>query len=73
MYKIDENVELPPKKSELRRRYPFKEMKVGDSFFISCDDTHRQQRRVHAAARGHKDKRFVTRQSSDGVRVWRVE
>lgn len=80
MYKIESGIMPPPSGVGGRRhRYPFKEMKIGDSFHAPCDpgeSNHRAQTRLTNAARsaygagGH----VVTQvQPSGGVRVWRMK
>ena len=64
---IDSNVPLPT-------RYPFAEMKVGDSFLVPSDVT-RQAVAVAATRYGRKhNMKFSTRQLKDGgFRCWRLE
>ena len=78
MYEIEKEIELPSVIS-LRRLYPFKEMEVGDSFFVPLNG--RDSRMVSVAIMGAgratrmKGEKFTTRvnKEKDGVRCWRIE
>lgn len=76
-YEIESNVP-PPKKSQ-RNKYPFDDMKVGDSFFVPLEKadpssvrnsafSHAQRRDDFAVSVRHVTKDGV----KTGVRVWRV-
>ena len=80
-FKIEKNIELPKRSSGRPSKYPFSEMKVGDSFFIPVAD-HIDIWNVAGAVRNAanmariRDKtigRFSTRKVEGGVRVWRIE
>lgn len=84
MFKIDKNVEIPENKPFMQRlKYPFAEMDIGDSFFISAksrEDARKIQSRVSAYGTkfslvyGTKfSTRTVEEDGETGVRVWRVE
>jgi hypothetical protein len=54
-----------------RQKYPYKEMEVGDSFFVSaggiqnvCNQNYRMGKKLGMS--------FIARKEGDGVRVWRV-
>ena len=70
---IDTGVPLPPERAySVRFRYPFERMAVGDSFL--CPDNHIKSVRAAAHQFGKRTtKRFVTRMTPDGLRVWRVQ
>jgi len=51
-------------------KYPFREMEVGDSFFIAENPKAVQSSAYVAGKR--LGRRFITRREGDGVRVWRV-
>ena len=64
---LDKDVPLP----EARKRYPYKEMEVGDSFFVEgggiqniCNQNYRTGKKL--------GKSFIARKEDNGVRVWRV-
>lgn len=65
-YKIDKNIPMPTHGNE---RYPFAQMKVGDSFFIKSKD-YRDSRTLYTGARRHKIK-ITCRKENGGIRVWR--
>ena len=70
-YKIEKRVPLPKGKGHGRKRkYPFAEMKVGDSF--SFDES--QIRNVRTSASHHAARLgFVFTVSAQELRCWRVE
>ena len=72
--KIDKNVPIPPLGQVIdnKTKYPFREMEVGDSFFV---DGEVDSRRAKAAAKMMtKRSRLVlrTQKENNGVRIWRV-
>lgn len=78
-YKVDAGIEPP--QLRVRRKYPWPEMKVGDSFFIPVDDA-RQCERVRNSAkasagqfRARHNRAFetVSRKIEGGLRIWRVK
>ena len=77
MYKIDKNIEMPT-----ALLYPFKDMEVGDSFFIEAKDKKEAQSfrlKAMGAARQYvyksqsKDLKYVTRYVENGIRIWRIK
>jgi hypothetical protein len=71
---IEKNVEIP--EARIRNNHPYKEMEIGDSFFVEngklarvCNNNYRMQKLLGC--------KFIARseQSGDvkGVRVWRTE
>lgn len=70
---IEKNVPLPPAR-ELTAWHPFARMEVGDSVFIPVKPG-RNTPQIRACARQFRRKqgwRFVSREQSGGVRVWRT-
>jgi hypothetical protein len=69
-YRIESNVDMP--KTLRREKYPFSDMKVGDSFTVPKSE----QSLVRAAASYHQTKtgrKYASRSlSADEVRVWRL-
>ena len=64
---VEKSVPLP----EGKKRYPYKEMEVGDSFFVGdgklqvvCNANYRASKRLGM--------QFIARKEVEGVRVWRV-
>lgn len=77
MYKIEKDVPLPKKGSGRPRKYPFKDMEVGDSFFAKNDKgvtpiLNRIQYLASIYGRRYKY-RFATRKVNNGVRCWRTK
>lgn len=74
MFKIDSDVPAP---SSLpgRRRYPFGEMKVGDSFLIADGlDYNRIANSAHSFARANsRGWKFSIRKTPEGHRCWRIK
>jgi hypothetical protein len=64
--KVESNIPMPA-------RYPFAKMNVGDSFLIP-ENVSRSSAAVAAYRYGLANrKKFVTRKTSEGHRIWRVE
>lgn len=64
---LDKDIPVP----EPRKRYPYKEMEVGDSFFVEgggiqniCNQNYRTGKKL--------GKSFIARKEDNGVRVWRT-
>jgi len=81
MYKIEKDVPIPRS-----RAYPFQEMEIGDSFFVSCDGYQTQSKRDKFRVIGcriiqslrpfrQNGKKFITRtdRENNGIRCWRIE
>lgn len=68
-FKIEKQISLPNN----RQKYPFRELKVGESFFISHDNN-ALSARSNAYLYCHKNKgvRFTCRNVEGGVRIWRT-
>jgi hypothetical protein len=70
MYRIEQGIPIPPKKSR-SRRYPLLDMERGDSFYIPG------RRSVGGSLKfvqeAHKNLKFTTRFDGKGVRVWRIK
>jgi len=67
MTKIEKNVPFP----DSRVKYPFADMKPGDSVWID-DDSHRPKVAAFSYARYHGWK-VICRKQDGGFRIWRVE
>jgi uncharacterized protein (DUF2249 family) len=76
MIKIEQGVPIPGNITR-KTKYPFREMKIGESFFLTDhEDPERTRKRVSAAATmfcANKDYKFKTQVFETGVRVWRIE
>jgi len=75
-FKIEKGVPQPTKRgSKFYNSYPFREMKVGDSFFVPKDSVNEASFRSAVAyfALRHQEYRFtVRREDNGGLRVWRI-
>lgn len=72
MFKIEKGVEAPA--GTKRRKYPFQDMDIGDSFFIE-DASPRHNHQIYAAASyagSRHGKTFTVRTVEGGYRVWRL-
>ena len=86
MFKIEDNIELPEAipfngKQGRKRLYPFKELALGQSFFVPDDgrgltklqNTLSSIGRTAFGATGHVATRKVEERGVSGIRVWRVK
>jgi len=81
-YPIEKNIPLKPRQYGAHK-YPFREMEVGDSFYVvawkehaSAEELRILLRRLAAAYQYIKkttNKKFAVRTDNNGVRVWRLE
>jgi hypothetical protein len=71
-FQIEKNVPIPKNGLHGRNKYPWREMKVGDSFLFAKDITKATAyANAHAASRAGL--KFLTRRTEKGFRCWRVE
>ena len=71
MYKIEKGIEIPESGSGVPK-YPWKEMEVGDSFFVKnvpYNTLHSST--SYAGSRYHM--KFSARKVEGGYRIWRIE
>lgn len=72
-YPIEKGVPLAQRRAERQRKYPIRDLEIGDSFLVPSDDMHRnlaQSVRNIASEHGFK---IAVRKVEYGVRVWRVQ
>jgi hypothetical protein len=72
-YKIEENIPFPTVFSLRHSKYPFEQMKVGDSFFVPGINSTQFSYALRAPNKGAENKRFASRTVEGGVRVWRIQ
>ncbi len=73
MLKIDKGVPLPePMFGGRTSKYPWRQMEVGDSFFV-LGGARNNLNLAASANKHHAPKRFAARSVEGGVRVWRIE
>ena len=76
MFEIEKNIPIP---ISVYNKYPFGEMEVGDSFFVSVknEDRHVIGNNIRSAARSGRwgDGKFTTKwiKAETGYRCWRIE
>lgn len=76
MYKV-ESVELPQAKGK-EIKYPFKTLQVGESFLVESSPenitkTQRKMSAISVMAGKRHGKKFITRRTDVGVRIFRVD
>jgi hypothetical protein len=76
-YEVEKGVPVPPKASA-RTRYPFRVLRVGESFFVPDDGKKELQNRVMGCVpkdltKGQFCSRIAERDGVKGVRVWRIQ
>ncbi len=57
-------------------QYPFEEMEIGDSFFISCKEVSEENRvRSNSTSATYRlrPRAFKAKKVDGGIRVWRIE
>jgi len=70
MIKIDKGIPVPQQRN-LRAKYPFAEMEIGDSFYVVRGVAYM---RSVASTRGKVlNRKFAVQAEGDGARVWRTE
>lgn len=77
MYEIDKNTPTPPAKKGRYPKYPFAEMKIGDSILIKTKrwnsrETLSARRSAHLYGERHEGYKFQTNFTDAGLRIWRV-
>ena len=76
-YQIDKRIPLPPRKANAHSKYPWREMKPGDSFFVP-HATHKWFTGGISNSRRKLGKhvkfaqRSVVEHGVNGIRIWRV-
>lgn len=78
MLQVDKGVLLPASRQSSNRapKYPWKQMSIGDSFFVPVEDMGRKEiirKTVLSCAFRQKPMKFATRMQANGIRVWRIE
>lgn len=72
MIEIEKGIPVPKEIYGRRRKYPWREMSIGDSFVVEL-----RRSSVHCAISGANRRtgmRFIARKTDDGrYRIWRVE
>jgi hypothetical protein len=77
-YPVDHNVPVPKIVHRWNARYPWKELKINDSFFVPCAEidlvgTRNALSSCRSWAQKKTGYKFVLRTMNQGIRVWRVE
>jgi len=74
---IERDIPIPPPGPRWRRRYPIKDLAVGESFFVPAGDRTAQEvasalARAAWSVKMKTGARFTVRSLGDGARLWRV-
>jgi hypothetical protein len=77
-FPVETGIPMPdgPQDSRYNYKYPWRQMNVGDSFFIAAADKRRKLARIRSVMFYHNNKypeHFEARIVDAGVRVWRTE
>ena len=80
MYKIEKGIPIPNKLhgGGPKKKYPFDEMVVGDSFFVSCkkEDSRKLCATLKNSTQRLPNTKFTTvyvkEEKKAGVRIWRI-
>lgn len=72
-FKIEKGVPVPPLCVERISKYPFKEMEIGDSFEVNEKIEFSRARNSASVYNAKSGRKFVTRKTENGGRIWRVE
>ena len=74
--KIEKDIPIPHSRlTGNRKKYPFENMEIGDSFFVQVVNIFEKRKRassIIACARRELPKKFISRQVDGGVRIWRI-
>lgn len=77
MFEIEQGVPIPPRGSGRSvAKYPFRHLKIGESFFVPCGDAQEAARIRQSIANCtpiHRPARFTVRRVEGGVRAWRIQ
>lgn len=69
-FHIDKSI--PPPTKPALQKYPFPDMKVGDSIFVRGESAGNIKKA--ATVWGHRHNRvFISRREKDGFRIWRTQ
>lgn len=74
-FKIEKDVPMPKVYNGRTCRYPFAEMRIGDSFFVaeSVATSNSVGSSVHYFRKKNKSVKFAVRREQGGCRVWRTK
>jgi len=77
MYEIDKKTPTPPAQKGRYPKYPFAEMKVGDSILIKGEKYNDMpilaaRRSAYFYAERHEGYKFQTNLTDAGLRIWRI-
>jgi hypothetical protein len=70
---VEKGFPIPEVRKDSMRKYPWKEMEIGDSFFLEGITRNRAGSICNGGMRNNSGKKFSYRSIDGGVRIWRVE
>jgi hypothetical protein len=77
MYEIEKGIEIPEGVTGRPKKYPLKDLEIGDSFLVPLAEHEspkikKVKASLHAISATHKPKKFAIRVVEGGVRCWRI-
>jgi hypothetical protein len=69
-YEIQSGIPIPAGRNN--NKYPFRAMRIGDSFFAAGIKQSGISSVLYAFSKRNPEFRFTVRKEGDGVRVWRI-
>lgn len=78
VFQIERNIPLPDQTRGLRNKYPWKQMKIDESFLVPCGSWETPEvmnslTSCRAGAQRNTGFKFALRKVKDGIRVWRTK
>lgn len=78
MYEIEKGIKIPVRKSSRPAKYPWRQMELGDSFFVPSGNPSKMITRLNPSSQTQKaglkfTRRIVEENGVKGVRIWRIK
>ncbi len=71
-HSIDRDIPIPNVALKKEGIYPWEQMEVGDSFFVSREESLKVSAAAASRKKRHPDFDYVMRRDGAGTRIWRV-
>lgn len=71
--KIDTDIPLPKRLSRRPLKYPYDQMQVGNSIYVTVSFNSIYQLAMGWAKREKNKRKFIAKQEGEGSRLWRVK
>lgn len=72
LYPIEKGIPIPEPKKGGPRKFPWRFMKIGDSFLVEGDRNQSNISALASQAARRLNMKFTTRKEDSGIRVWRI-